>query len=105
MTYRTNVASLVKKPSAYAPLIMSGIALALLLGALASAFMSGGIERQDDEGPIAHLYQLLMAGQIFVIAWFALRWGWRDLRAAVAVVALQGLAILITLAPLWYFGL
>jgi len=49
---------------------MSLVALGLVLGHIA---MFGGA-READEGAAAHLWQLLMAGQIPVIAFFAIKW-------------------------------
>src|SRR4051812_4503286 len=62
--------SAVKRPSAWVPLAMSGTALALVLGHLLRA----GAAPQADEGLAAHLWQLLMAGQLPVVALFAARW-------------------------------
>jgi hypothetical protein len=95
------VRSMVRHPSAYLPLILSGCALALLLGYLALF----GVTRNEDEGVAAHLYQLLMTANLLIIAWFVLRWARKDLKAGLAVLGLQLLAIMITFAPLWYFGL
>jgi len=100
-TYRGSVISMAKHPSGYVPLILSAAALALLLGYLALF----GVTRQEDEGTAAHLYQLMIGAQVLIIPYFALRWGIQDLKAGASVIALQVVAILITFAPLWYFGL
>lgn len=100
-----NVVTLLRKPSGYLPLIMSGLALALLVGFIAVGLASGGIERAEDEGFGAHLYQLLIGLQVFPIGWFALRWGVNAPLVALAVIALQIAAIAVTLVPLWWFGL
>ncbi len=34
----------------------------------------GGLVREPDEGTIAHLWQLLMAGQMPFLAFFAIKW-------------------------------
>jgi hypothetical protein len=62
--------SVFTRPSAVAPVAMSVAALALVLGHVA-AF---GIVHEADEGTPAHIYQLLMAGQVPVIGYFALRY-------------------------------
>ena len=62
--------SLLKQPSAFFPIAMSVAALALVLGHI-SLF---GVTHEADEGTTAHLWQLLMAGQTPVIAYFVLRW-------------------------------
>lgn len=83
------------RPSAWAPLAMSGAALALVLVQLAVA----GAARQADEGAVAHVWQLLMAGQLPVVAVFAFRWLPRSPRPAAAVLALQVCALLAAALP------
>jgi hypothetical protein len=78
---------------------MSLAALALVLG-YAAMF---GTARQTDEGTAAHLWQLLMAGQVPVIAFFALRWLPAEPRKALPVVALQVVAALAAMFPVWWF--
>jgi hypothetical protein len=89
--------SIVKRPSALAPLAMSGAALAIVLAHIATS----GIERQADEGTAAHLWQLLMAGQLPVVAFFAITWLPRSPRQALLVLALQAGAALAALAPVF----
>lgn len=92
--------SLVKKPSASIPLVMSSIALLLLIGHI----LLFGIERQADEGAAAHLWQLLMAGQLPIIAFFAIRWLPQNPKQAVFVLALQFIAAMASIAPVFYFN-
>jgi hypothetical protein len=61
-----NVPSM-RQPSAFLPLAMSLAALAIVLGH-AAVF---GIVHEADEGTAAHLFQLLMAAQVPVVAFFA----------------------------------
>ena len=89
--------STMKQPSALVPLAMSCAALALVLGHLALF----GVARQADEGAAAHLWQLLMAGQVPVVAYFALTWLPRRPRQALLVLALQAGAGLAALAPVF----
>lgn len=62
--------SLLRQPSAYLPLAMSLAALAVVLGH-AAIF---GIVHETDEGAAAHIWQILMAGQLPVTAYFMLKW-------------------------------
>jgi len=57
--------------SAIAPIAMSLAALALLLLVLATGV---GVAHDGDEGTAAHLWQLLMAGQLPVVGYFIVRW-------------------------------
>jgi len=48
-----------------------------------------GVARPADEGAAAHLWQLLMAGQVPIIAVFALKWLPLETRRALFVLAVQ----------------
>jgi hypothetical protein len=84
-----------KHATALIPLAMSIAALSLVLAHIAIF----GVARQADEGAAAHLWQLLMAGQIPVIAVFAARWLPRTPAPALLVIGLQAVAILAAAAP------
>lgn len=89
--------AILRQPTALLPLVMSLGALGAVLGHIASA----GIAPQADEGSAAHVWQLLMAGQLPLVAYFALRHVPRDPRRAVLVLALQIAAALAALAPVF----
>jgi len=76
---------------------MSLAALSLVLGHVA---IYGGA-RQADEGAAAHLWQLLMAGQIPVIAFFAIKWLPRTPGQALLDLVLQAVAGLAAAAPVF----
>ena len=92
---------MLKQPSAFIPLAMSLAALALVIGHLATV----GVTREADEGTAAHLWQLLMAGQLPVIAYFAITWLPRRPRQALLVLALQALAGVAAAAPVFLLEL
>ncbi len=94
---------LMKHPSAFLPVAMSVAALATVAVALAR-FGFPGI-RQPDEGAAAHLWQLLMGGQLPIVAFFAIRWLPRAPRQALPVLALQAAAGLAALAPVFLLRL
>jgi len=75
--------------------------MALSVAALA-AFMAilviGHPAREPDEGTAAHLWQLLMAAQLPLAAFFGITWLPVAPRAAGAVFAIQALAIFANLA-------
>lgn len=85
------------RPSAFAPVVMSLAALILVLVHLAMF----GAAPQTDEGTSAHLWQMLMAAQVPFVAFFAIRWLPQNPRQASAVLALQGVAALGALAPVY----
>ncbi|MBI5867252.1 MAG: hypothetical protein HZB43_03010 [candidate division Zixibacteria bacterium] len=84
-----NVPSM-KTPSAFLPLAMSLTALAMVLGH-AALF---GVVHEADEGTTAHIFQLLMAAQVPVVAFFAIKWLPRNPRQTLQVLALQVAAAL-----------
>ena len=92
-----NVGTMIRRPSALLPLAMSLAALAVVLVHI----INSGVARQADEGTAAHLWQLLMAAQIPIIAFFAIRWLPESPRSALPVLALQGIAALAALAPVY----
>ena len=87
--------------SALAPLVMSFAALALVIGRIAVV----GTARQVDEGTVAHLFQLLIVCQVPIVAFFAIKWLRRIPKQALAVLALQVLAVAVACAPVAYFNL
>ena len=91
--------ALLKRPSALMPVAMSVAALATVIG-YAAMF---GTARQVDEGAAAHVWQLLMAGQVPVVAFFAIRWLPTKPRQALMVLALQVGAALAAMFPVWWF--
>jgi hypothetical protein len=80
---------------------MSGLALAVVLGYIAIF----GAVREPDEGAAAHLWQLLMVGQIPVIGWFLLTRLKTSPRQAIVVLAVQIAAIVAAAAPVALLGL
>lgn len=90
-----------KKPSAFFPVMMSLGALATVLLFLAMY----GVVREPDEGTAAHIWQLLMALQLPIIAFFAMKWLPRAPKQALYVLALQALAALAALAPVFLLKL
>ena len=92
---------IMKKPSAFLPVAMSFAALATVLGHVA---MFGAV-READEGTAAHIFQLLIAAQVPIVAVFAIKWLPRAPRQALQVLALQAGAALAALAPVFFLNL
>ena len=93
--------STLKKPSAFLPLAMSFAALATVLVHVALF----GAAREADEGTAAHIWQILMAAQIPIVAFFAIKWLPRSPGQARLVLALQVAAALAALAPVYFLNL
>ena len=88
----------IKHPSAFVPIGMSLAALALVVGHAARY----GIVHEADEGAAAHLFQLLMAGQVPLIVYFAVRWLPRVPADAVRVLVIQVLAAIAAFAAVYF---
>jgi hypothetical protein len=86
-----------RRPSAWIPFAMSLAALGLVLSHIARY----GVARQPDEGASAHLWQLLMALQLPVIAYFGIRWLPRTPWQGGVVLSLQLAAALAAAAPVF----
>jgi hypothetical protein len=95
------VGTLMRQPTGYLPVAMSLGALAMMVWFVAVHV----VMHQPDEGAQAHLWQLLVAGQLPLIGYYAFRWLPTATRPALVVLALQAAAlILIAVAPLWALG-
>jgi hypothetical protein len=92
-----NLKTMIKRQSAFIPVAMSFAALAIVLVHI----IRSGVAREADEGTAAHLWQLMMAAQIPIIAFFAVRWLPQSPRSALPVLALQAVAALAALAPVY----
>jgi hypothetical protein len=94
---RTN-GSAIRRASALIPLAMSLGALALVIGHA----LVYGVVHEADEGTPAHLFQLLMAGQVPIVFFFAARWLPRAPRQAMLVLTLQAAAGLAAFASVYF---
>lgn len=98
---RGSAGTLARMPSAYMPLAMSALAFLLVLGSI----LLFGAVRQADEGAAAHLFQLLVIGQVPLVAWSLFQRMKGDKALALAVFGLQAAFLGIALLPVWYFNL
>ena len=89
---------LFERPSAIVPIAMSLAALATVIG-YAAMF---GTARQADEGTAAHVWQLLMVGQVPVVAYAAITRLPSEPGRALLVLGLQVGAALAALFPVWW---
>ena len=97
MNTQANLPHTLKHPSAFLPIAMSLLAVGVVLTHIALF----GTARQPDEGVAAHLWQLLMAGQLPIMFFFAIRWLPQAPRYALPVLALQAAAAVAALAPVY----
>ena len=91
------VPAMLKKPSAFLPIAMSVASVTLVLTQL----IRQGPAPLADEGAAAHLWQLLMAAQIPIMGFFAIKWLPQKPWPAFIVLGLQATAALAALAPVY----
>ena len=88
---------MLKHPSAFLPPLMSLGALTTVLIFLALH----GPAPQADEGTAAHIWQLLMVAQAPIVLFFAIKWVPRSPRQAVPILALQVIAAVAAMTPVF----
>ncbi|HEX9483636.1 MAG TPA: hypothetical protein VF929_03610 [Gemmatimonadaceae bacterium] len=98
---RMTLPRMLKHPSGFLPPAMSLLALATVTLHVARF----GPAPEPDEGAAAHIWQLLMVAQIPVIIFFAIKWIPQAPREALPILALQIIAVLAAMAPVFFLGL
>jgi hypothetical protein len=92
------IRELIRTPGGFLPFVLSGGALALLLGYVALYGVS--TDPQGDEGAAARLFQLMLVAQSVIMVVFAMVWVPRAVRPALFVLALQAAAAAIPVATI-----
>jgi hypothetical protein len=99
-----------RAPSAWVPVALAGAAVALLGGYLLTGphapniVVENGVPRED-EGAVAHLWQLLMLLQVPSVLFFAAWWLPKDPKRALAMLGIQGFAFVAAALPVWLLEL
>ena len=93
--------TMLRLPSAFIPVAMSLAALAVVVGQV----IAFGVAREADEGAAAHLWQLLMGGQVPFVAYFAVKWLRPAPKFGLLVLAIQVVAALVAVAPVYFLKL
>jgi hypothetical protein len=107
MTEESNsFAAMMRRPSAFVPIAMSMVALAMVLWNIGmSVAQAGRVARDPDEGTVAHLFQILMTVQWPIMAFLAVKWLRRAPGQTLRVLALQAGAWLAACAPVYFLHL
>lgn len=90
-----------RDPLAFIPIGLSVMALAVTVMGIASS----GVVRDADEGTVAHLFQLFMTASLIMSVVFVVRWVAHAPRRTLRILAMQIVAALAALAPVFYFRL
>ncbi|MFA5954484.1 MAG: hypothetical protein WC817_03060 [Patescibacteria group bacterium] len=93
--------SLLKKPSAWIPIVIPLLFFAYIV--IAISFFE--IVREKDEGVGAHLFQLWLLIEPFMVGYFAIRWLPRAPKQAVTILVIQVLAALLPISTVFAFKL
>lgn len=96
--------SLLKKPSAWLPIVLSLAMLVFMLVYIA-IFGAPAPQPDADEGVGAHIFQLWLVLEVLLVAFFALTWLPRAPKEASFILAIQIIAALAACAPIFYFRL
>jgi len=105
-----SLSAMLRRPSAFLPLAMSLSALTMVLvciavGVIAHQPAVHNPAVREDEGAIAHLWQLLMTVQMPIILFFAIKWLRRAPGQTLRVLGLQAGAWLASCAPIYFLHL
>lgn len=90
--------SLLLKPGAFIPLLMSLIALSMVLVHAAVV----GVVHEADEGTLAHIFQILMIVQIPFALFFILNWIDKKPKQTLQILAAQVAAWLAAIAAVLF---
>jgi len=80
---------------------MSAVALGLVVGFLSLY----GVVHQEDEGTAARIFQLLIAAQVPIVAFFLVKWVPQDPRKGLILLALQLGAAMTAILPVFLLEL
>ena len=94
--------SIIKLPSAWVPIALSLVMLAIMITFFV---MSGPPVPEADEGVGAHLFQLWLVLEVFLIAFFAIKWLPQKPRQVLLILAIQITAVLVVCAPVFILHL
>lgn len=95
---------MIRKPSAWIPIALSLVALAAIIAAI---LILGVPTPQDnkDEGVGAHLFQIWLVLEVFMVGFFAVKWLPRAPSQAFLILIVQVLAVLAACFPVFFFHL
>nr|AKQ02398.1 hypothetical protein [uncultured Parcubacteria bacterium Rifle_16ft_4_minimus_37647] len=93
--------SLIKKPSAWIPIVLPLIFFVYLVTYI-SMF---GIVRQEDEGTGAHLFQLWLALEPFMLGFSAFKWFSSARKETLIILAIQIAVALLPISVVFSLGL
>lgn len=94
---------LLGKPSAWVPIVLSLLALVLVLVSL--TLFGIPAKPPQDEGTLAHLWQLLMVTQGFFVVYFMIRYLPEEPKKSLTIFLLQLVAAFLACSPVFLLRL
>lgn len=91
----------IKRISAMTPIVLSLLAFGLVMVAVRTGWERG----YQDEGALAHVFQLLIVAQVPFILSFIATANWKHGRHAAGLLALQTGALVLAFGPVAWFKL
>ncbi len=91
---------LIKKPSAWIPILLS-LMMMVILGMYLAKIIPP--DPTGDEGTGAHLFQIWLVSEAFMIPFFAVKWLSYERKQALLILTIQIARVLIVCAPVFYF--
>ncbi len=93
--------SLIKKPGAWIPIVLSFIMLIVL-----GMYLTGVLppDPTGDEGLGAHLFQIWLVLEALMILFFAVKWFSKSPKQAFLILITQIALVLAVCAPVFYFN-
>ncbi len=93
---------MLRRPIAWIPIALSLLVVVFWVAGLS---MNGAPAREVDEGSAAHLFQLWLASEVVLVAFFAFKWLPREPRATMLVLVLQIALVIAGCFPVYFFHL
>ena len=90
---------MLRKPSAWVPIVMSAMALLLVVGYVV---LFGVQKSTGDESAIARIFQLLLVGQVPIVGYFVIKWFPKHQKQVLQIVAIQILAALVPFLTVFF---
>ncbi len=94
--------NLYKNPDAWLPAALSLMVIVMMLFGFA---LHGAPVRQPDEGTAAHLFQIWLVLEFFMVVYFAMASLPKNPKQGAIILSIQIAAVLIGCSPVYYFKL
>lgn len=91
---------LLKHLTAWLPLVLSPVIALLII----ITIIVHGMQPTEDEGTVAHIFQLLVLSELVIIGIFVINFFPKEPKATIKILILQILALIFVCAPVFIFN-